>query len=150
MVAGPVAANKNENRNAAGTGGPPSTSQLTPLERQAERTIHPKQSDPGFEYAGSSLSCPSPPKVFLPVLNKSQESPHQEVYHSSHPEVNDKPLKKTLGNIIKYFRNHINFGFRRECHIGSGAPIRINHCLLLSPISLDEFDSRHCPIGGRR
>ncbi|MGH0153191.1 UNVERIFIED_CONTAM: hypothetical protein FKN15_046877 [Acipenser sinensis] len=35
-----------QHRHAAGTGGgPPSTSQLTPLERQAERTTHPKQSD---------------------------------------------------------------------------------------------------------
>ncbi|MGH0161971.1 UNVERIFIED_CONTAM: hypothetical protein FKN15_072924 [Acipenser sinensis] len=56
---------------------------------------HPKQSDPGFEYAGSSPSCPSPLKVFLPFLNKSQVSPHQEVYHSSHPEVNDGSLKES-------------------------------------------------------
>ncbi|MGH0188702.1 UNVERIFIED_CONTAM: hypothetical protein FKN15_031158 [Acipenser sinensis] len=83
-----------QHRHAAGTGGgPPSTSQLTPLERQAERTIHPKQGDPGFEYAGSSPSCPSPPKVFLPLLNKSQVSLHQEVCHSSHPEASDRSLK---------------------------------------------------------
>ncbi|MGH0153677.1 UNVERIFIED_CONTAM: hypothetical protein FKN15_049685 [Acipenser sinensis] len=68
------------------------TSQLTPLERQAERTIHPKQSDPGFEYAESSLSCPSSLKV-LPVLNKSPASPHQEVSHSSHPVANDRSLQ---------------------------------------------------------
>ncbi|MGH0179540.1 UNVERIFIED_CONTAM: hypothetical protein FKN15_012608 [Acipenser sinensis] len=67
-----------QHRHAAGTGGgPSSTSQLTQLQRQAERTIHPKQSDPGCEYAGSSPSCPSPLKVFLPVLNKSPASPHQ-------------------------------------------------------------------------
>ncbi|MGH0143667.1 UNVERIFIED_CONTAM: hypothetical protein FKN15_029763 [Acipenser sinensis] len=33
--------NKSETRNAVETGGLPSISQLTPLERQAERTIHP-------------------------------------------------------------------------------------------------------------
>ncbi|RXM28095.1 hypothetical protein EOD39_10048 [Acipenser ruthenus] len=52
---------------------------------------HPKQSDPGIEYAGS---CPTPLNVFLPLLNKSQVSPHEEVYHSSHPEANDRSLKK--------------------------------------------------------
>ncbi|MGH0115967.1 UNVERIFIED_CONTAM: hypothetical protein FKN15_060431 [Acipenser sinensis] len=52
-----------------------------------------RQSDPGFEYAGSSSSCPSPPKVFLPHLNKSQVLLHQEVYHSSQPEANDRADK---------------------------------------------------------
>ncbi|MGH0156699.1 UNVERIFIED_CONTAM: hypothetical protein FKN15_032082 [Acipenser sinensis] len=32
-------------------------------------------------------------QVFLPVLYKRQVSPHQEVYHSSHPETNDRSLK---------------------------------------------------------
>ncbi|MGH0156947.1 UNVERIFIED_CONTAM: hypothetical protein FKN15_032724 [Acipenser sinensis] len=31
--------------------------------------------------------------MFLPLLNKSQVSPHQEVYHSNHPETNDKSLQ---------------------------------------------------------
>ncbi|MGH0121189.1 UNVERIFIED_CONTAM: hypothetical protein FKN15_041623 [Acipenser sinensis] len=32
-------------------------------------------------------------KVFLAVLNKSQASPHQEVYHNNHPQANDRSLK---------------------------------------------------------
>ncbi|MGH0132875.1 UNVERIFIED_CONTAM: hypothetical protein FKN15_016713 [Acipenser sinensis] len=55
-----------------------------------------QQSDPGFEYARSSLSCPSPLKVFLPVLNKSQASPHG--YHSSHPEANDSEGVSEVSN----------------------------------------------------
>ncbi|MGH0143821.1 UNVERIFIED_CONTAM: hypothetical protein FKN15_001246 [Acipenser sinensis] len=91
-----------QHRPAAGPGeGLPSTSQLTPLERQAERTIHPKQTDPGFEYARSSLSCPSPLKVFLPVLNKSQASLHQEVYHSSHPEASDRSLNCNYLHLVR-------------------------------------------------
>ncbi|MGH0124071.1 UNVERIFIED_CONTAM: hypothetical protein FKN15_034479 [Acipenser sinensis] len=59
---------------------------ITPYHRLLRQ---PKQSDPGFEYAGSSPSCLSPLKVFLPVLNKSQALQHQEVYHSNHLEAND-------------------------------------------------------------
>ncbi|MGH0115246.1 UNVERIFIED_CONTAM: hypothetical protein FKN15_006674 [Acipenser sinensis] len=35
-------------------------------------------------------------QVFLHVLNKSQSSLHQEVYHSSHPEANDRSLQVFL------------------------------------------------------
>ncbi|MBN3270984.1 MYSS protein, partial [Polyodon spathula] len=51
-----------------------------------------QQHDPGIEYAGSSLSCPSLLNVFLSLLSKSQMSPHQEVNHSSHPEASDWSL----------------------------------------------------------
>ena len=91
-VAGPAVANKSETRNAAQACSR-NRRRASPLERQAERTSHPKQSDPGIEYAGSSSSCPSSLNVFLPLLNKSQVSPHEEVYHSSHPEANDMSLK---------------------------------------------------------
>ncbi|MGH0143824.1 UNVERIFIED_CONTAM: hypothetical protein FKN15_001249 [Acipenser sinensis] len=39
--------------------------------------------------------------VFLPVLNKSQASLHQEVYHSSHPEASDRSLNCNYLHLVR-------------------------------------------------
>ncbi|MGH0117688.1 UNVERIFIED_CONTAM: hypothetical protein FKN15_036868 [Acipenser sinensis] len=101
-VAGPAMANKSETLNVA---------QACSRNRrraafQADRTIHPKQSYPEFEYAGSTLSGPFAPRAFLPVLNKSQASQLQEVYHSSHPDAIDRSLKYLLSNRCELSLRH--------------------------------------------
>ncbi|MGH0147510.1 UNVERIFIED_CONTAM: hypothetical protein FKN15_045440 [Acipenser sinensis] len=62
-------------------------------------------------------------QVFLPVLNKSQASLHQKVYHSSHPETNDRSLNVCgfIQLVITRFYNglHLVRGGPRQCVVSA-------------------------------